>query len=140
MSESTAAGFSVFGTPLNEETLLASQCSGYSVVVVKQESDEIIPFHEGEIASIREACFNPETVADFGHHPLLEAGGHDYPNSRPLGAIPKSKPVNIPPPKRDESYPAIPEATPPTWRGRLNSTWPLNPLNHYEKPVAPVDG
>ena len=138
MSESMAAGFSVFGTPLNEETLLASQCSGYSVVIVKQESGEVIPFHEGEITSIRES--NPETVADFGHHPLLEAGGHDYPNSRPLGAIPKSKPVDIPPPKRDENYPAIPESTPPTWRGRLNSTWSLNPLNQYERPVAPIGG
>jgi hypothetical protein len=47
MSESMAAGFSVFGTPLNEETLVASQCSGYSVVIVKQESGEVIPFHEG---------------------------------------------------------------------------------------------
>ncbi len=84
---------------------------------------------------------NPDTVADFGHHPLLETGDSNENTTIMLEVVPRSDPIDIPLRDQSETYPSEPqpEATPPTWRGRLSNAWPLVPVDNYEMPRSPID-
>jgi hypothetical protein len=130
----------MFGTPLTESDLVINQNMDYSNSVISEKM-EFSPIKSDQNDSAVDTDENPDTVADFGHHPLLDSGDVTEGVIYKLEVIPRSDPMDIPPRDREDSYPSDPnfENTPPIWRGRHSTAWLPATADTYESPRAPVD-
>jgi hypothetical protein len=109
--------------------------------MVKVETMDFTPCDVEQVRALEVKDENPDTVADFGHHPLLETGDSHGNTTIMLEVVPRSDPIDIPLRDQSDTYPSEPqpEATPPTWRGRLSNAWPLVPVDNYEMPRSPIN-
>ena len=80
MAAEVPGEFNLFGTPLtesdfiiNENKLVINENLDYSVMV-KCETMDFTPCNIEQVRAPDVKDENPDTVADFGHHPLLETG------------------------------------------------------------------